>query len=45
MENIDKNSLHNLFLEILRLHHLRTHTLLDEVGIYPGSTTFIIHFE
>lgn len=37
MEKIDKDSLHYLFIEILRLHHLRTHTLLDKIGIYPGQ--------
>lgn len=37
MESIDKDSLHYLFIEILRLHHLRTHTLLNEVGIYTGQ--------
>ncbi len=37
MENIDKNSLYYIFLEILRLHHYRTHVLLDEIGVYPGQ--------
>lgn len=37
MENIDKDSLYYIFLEILRLHHYRTHVLLDEIGVYPGQ--------
>jgi len=37
MENIDKDSLHYIFLDILRLHHHRTHALLDKIGIYPGQ--------
>lgn len=37
MEIIDKDSLYYIFLQILRLHHIRTHDLLDEIGIYPGQ--------
>lgn len=37
VEKIDKGSLYYIFLEILRLHHHRTHVLLDEIGIYPGQ--------
>ena len=37
MNNIDKDSLYFIFLEILRLHYYRTHVLLEEVGIYPGQ--------
>lgn len=37
MDNIDKNSLHYIFLDVLRLHHQRTHALLDKVGVYPGQ--------
>lgn len=37
VKKIDKDSLHYIFLEILRLHHYRTHILLDEIGIYPGQ--------
>ncbi|MBW4829294.1 MAG: MarR family transcriptional regulator [Clostridiaceae bacterium] len=37
MDNIDKDSLYFIFLEILRLHYYRTHVLLEEVGIYPGQ--------
>lgn len=37
IDNIDKDSLYFIFLEILRLHYYRTHVLLEEVGIYPGQ--------
>lgn len=37
MNFIDKDSLYYVFLEILRLHHYRTHVLLDGIGIYPGQ--------
>lgn len=37
MEIIKRDSLYYIFLEILRLHHYRTHVLLDEIGIYPGQ--------
>src|SRR5699024_6267897 len=37
MDNIDKDSLYFIFLEILRLHYYRTHVLLEEVDIYPGQ--------
>ena len=37
VEKLEKDSLYYLFLEILRLHHCRTHVLLDEIGIYPGQ--------
>lgn len=37
MEKIDRDSLYYIFLEILKLHHYRTHVLLDEIGIYPGQ--------
>ncbi len=37
MNEIDKDSLYFIFLEILRLHYYRTHVLLEEVGIYPGQ--------
>ncbi|MCR1897424.1 MarR family transcriptional regulator [Irregularibacter muris] len=34
---MDRDSLYYIFLEILKLHHCRTHVLLDEIGIYPGQ--------
>lgn len=37
MENIDRNSLYYVFLEILRLHHTRAHKLLEEIDLYPGQ--------
>lgn len=37
MDKINRDSLYFVFLEILKLHHYRTHILLDEIGIYPGQ--------
>ncbi len=37
MEIIDKDSLYYIFLEIQRLHYYRSHTLLDEIGMYHGQ--------
>lgn len=37
MDCIKKDTLYYTFLEVLRLHHYRTHVLLEEVGIYPGQ--------
>lgn len=37
MNIIERESLYYVFLEILRLHYYRTHTLLDEIGVYPGQ--------
>lgn len=40
--NINQDSLYYTFLEILRLHHHRTHTLLDEIGIYHGQPLMLM---
>lgn len=37
METIDKNSLYYIFLEVIRLHHVRAHRLLEEINLYPGQ--------
>lgn len=37
MEIIDKDSLYYIFLELQRLHYYRSHTLLDEIGMYHGQ--------
>lgn len=37
MDEVGKDSLYFIFLEILRLHHNRAHVLLDEIGVYPGQ--------
>jgi len=31
------NSLQNIFYQVIRLHHQRSHMLLDKVGVYPGQ--------
>lgn len=37
MERLEKDSLYFIFLEVLRLHYNRTHTMLDKIGVYPGQ--------
>jgi MarR family transcriptional regulator, organic hydroperoxide resistance regulator len=37
LNNIDRNSIYYVFLEILRLHHHKAHKLLEEIGLYPGQ--------
>jgi len=33
----DPDSLQNIFYQVIRLHHQRSHMLLDKVGVYPGQ--------
>lgn len=40
--NTDQDSLYYIFLEVLRLHYYRTHTLLDEIGIYHGQPLMLL---
>lgn len=37
MDFHDPDSLHHIFYQVIRLHHQRSHMLLDKVGIYPGQ--------
>lgn len=37
MNNINRDSLYYIFLEILRLHYYRSHVLLEEIGVYHGQ--------
>ena len=37
MDWMNKDSLYFTFLEVSRLHHYRTHVLLDEIGLYHGQ--------
>lgn len=39
---LDKDSLYFIFLEILRYHYNLTHTLLDEIGVYPGQPPMLL---
>lgn len=34
---LNKDSLYYIFLEVLRRHYNLTHTLLNNIGIYPGQ--------
>ncbi|WP_129723474.1 MarR family winged helix-turn-helix transcriptional regulator [Xylanivirga thermophila] len=37
MEPFEDESLYHIFMDVIRLHYYRTHTLLDEIGVYPGQ--------
>lgn len=39
---LDKDSLYFIFLEIIRYHYNLTHTLLDEIGVYPGQPPMLL---
>lgn len=42
---IDKDSLYFTFLNVLRMHHHRTHILLSEIGIYQGQPPLLFTLE
>lgn len=37
MENENNESLEKVFLQVVRLHFLRSHALLEKTGVYPGQ--------
>ncbi|MFU0799935.1 MAG: MarR family transcriptional regulator [Xylanivirga thermophila] len=37
MDPFEDESLYHIFMDVIRLHYYRTHTLLDEIGVYPGQ--------
>lgn len=37
MDYHDPDSLQHIFYQVIRLHHQRSHMLLDKVGVYPGQ--------
>ncbi len=37
MESLSEDSLHLILMRVIRLHHSRTQSLLDNTGIYPGQ--------
>lgn len=37
MEKIDRDSLYFVFLEVIRFHYIRTHELLEEIGVHHGQ--------
>ena len=37
MDNINRDSIYYVFLEIFRLHHIMAHKLLEEIDLYPGQ--------
>jgi len=42
---LDSDSLYYLLLRVIRLHYHRSHTLLEEIGVYPGQPPllYILH--
>lgn len=41
LEELDDNSLRHIFMQVIRLHFLRSHSLLENTGIYPGQPPFL----
>jgi DNA-binding MarR family transcriptional regulator len=41
LKEIDGNSLHTIFSQVIRLHFLRSHSYLDKIGIYPGQAPLL----
>lgn len=37
----DKDSLYDVFREVIKLHYYRTYTLLDEIDMYPGQPAML----
>lgn len=37
MECFDPNSLYHVFARVIKSHYKRIHTLLEEIGLYPGQ--------
>lgn len=42
---IDRDSLYFTFLDTTRMHYLRTHILLSEIGIYQGQPPLLFTLE
>ena len=38
----DERSLRYVFSQVMRLHFIRTHSLLEETGLYPGQPELLI---
>ncbi len=45
MEYYDPDSLHDIFLEVIRFHYCRTHKLLEGIGVYPGQPPMLLELE
>lgn len=41
----DKDSLYNVFYQVIRLHYHRTHMMLDKIGVYPGQPPMLYFLE
>ena len=41
MEEINDDSLRHVFMQVIRLQFLRSHSLLENTGMYPGQPPFI----
>lgn len=37
MELCSEDSVHSIFAQVMRLHFIRTHSLLEKTGVYPGQ--------
>ena len=34
-----------LFVQVCRLHYIRTHTVLEEIGVYRGQPPVLFHLQ
>lgn len=41
MDIFDKNSIYHVFNEVIRFHYLKMHSLLDQIGLYPGQARLL----
>ncbi len=42
MEELNDDSLRHIFMQVTRLQFLRSHSLLENTGMYPGQPPFIL---
>ena len=42
MEELNDDSLRNIFMQVIRLQFLRSHSLLEKTDMYPGQPPFIL---
>lgn len=41
LNDVEKDSMHVIFGQVIRLHFLRSHSYLDKIGIYPGQAPLL----
>lgn len=41
LNEIEENSMHTIFSQVIRLHFIRSHSYLEKIGIYPGQAPLL----